>query len=48
VRIEIELIERDPPAGSVRPAAGAAVTFDGWLGLIQALSEAIGPIEPHP
>jgi hypothetical protein len=48
VRIEIELVERDPPAGSVRPADGASVTFDGWLGLIQALSEAMGPVPPPP
>jgi hypothetical protein len=42
VRIEIEVTEHEPPSGMVRTADGNLVAFDGWLGLMRALSDAIG------
>jgi hypothetical protein len=43
VRIEIEVTEHEPPSGMVRTADGSLVAFDGWLGLMRVLSDAIGP-----
>jgi hypothetical protein len=45
----------DPPAGRLRPvlgpepapgpAEGEAIPFTGWLGLLRALSEVVGPAD---
>jgi hypothetical protein len=42
VRIEIEVTEHEPPSGLVRTTDGGIVAFDGWLGLMRVLSDAIG------
>ena len=47
MRIEIEVSEHEPPSGMVRTADGHLVAFDGWLGLMRALSDAIGTTSTH-
>ena len=37
--ITIRLEAADPPAGTVSLPGGHPVTFAGWLGLLQVLSE---------
>ena len=39
VVITIRLEAADPPAGTVSLPGGHPVTFAGWLGLLQVLSE---------
>ena len=47
MRIEIEVTEHEPPSGMVRTADGSLVAFDGWLGLMRVLSDAIGTAGAH-
>ena len=57
IRISLDRVE--PPAGrlrlvpgpkpATRPTEGAEVPFTGWLGLLRALYEVVGPPgEPPP
>ena len=41
MRIELEVTDRDPPAGRLVFEDGRSVEFAGWLGLMGALSEAL-------
>jgi hypothetical protein len=53
IRISLDRVE--PPAGRLRlvpgpepapgPAEGEAIPFTGWLGLLRALSEVVGPAD---
>lgn len=49
MEIRITLDQLEPPAGRLAPAtdphgpAGAEVGFTGWLGLLRALYEVVGP-----
>ena len=42
VQITIRLDAREPPEGTVISPTGTPRRFEGWLGLLQVLSEAIG------
>jgi hypothetical protein len=54
IRISLDRVE--PPAGRLRlvpgpqpapgPAEGEEIPFTGWLGLLRALSEVMGPVGP--
>jgi hypothetical protein len=46
VRIEIELTERQPPAGHCRLPDGTPQRFEGWLGLLRVLGELVDPPPP--
>jgi hypothetical protein len=58
MEIRISLDRAEPPAGRLRvvpspapaprPAEGGEVPFTGWLGLLRALYEAVGPPDDHP
>lgn len=39
MRIQIDLREFDPPAGTARIEGQEGQTFVGWLGLMRAISE---------
>ena len=41
MRIQIDVTDRDPPAGRLLLDGGRAIDFAGWLGLMGALSEAL-------
>lgn len=43
MHIEIELSSSDPPSGWVTVDNGLVSAFDGWLGLMRVLSEAVSP-----
>jgi hypothetical protein len=57
MEIRISLDRTEPPAGRLRlvpgpqpapgPAKGEEIPFTGWLGLLRALSEVIGPVGPE-
>lgn len=42
MRIQIDLDELDPPAGTVQRPDGDRLPFEGWLGLLRVLSEELG------
>jgi hypothetical protein len=56
IRITLDRVE--PPAGRLRlvpspgptprPADGEEIPFTGWLGLLRALSQVVGPPDDHP
>jgi hypothetical protein len=56
IRISLDRVE--PPAGGLRlvpgpepapgPAEGEEIPFTGWLGLLRALSQVVGPPHDHP
>lgn len=49
MQIWIELDERQPPSGRVRWDGRSDVAFQGWLGLIRVLNDAIAPADqPEP
>lgn len=48
MRLEIQFDGRDPPVGRVRRADGAWTAFDGWLGLLRILSDALQDDPPPP
>jgi hypothetical protein len=43
LRIEIDLDASDPPEGRLRLPHGPEQAFVGWLGLMKALSDVLGP-----
>lgn len=46
MQIRIELTERQPPVGQVSWPGHPTVHFQGWLGLLRVLSDAITPPAP--
>jgi hypothetical protein len=58
MEIRITLDRAEPPTGRLRlvpspqvtprPADGEEIPFTGWLGLLRALSEVLGPPDDHP
>jgi hypothetical protein len=56
IRISLDPVE--PPVGRLRvvpspeeasrPGAGEEVPFTGWLGLLRALYQVVGPPDDHP